>query len=310
MFPGVVGPIEIAAGPEIGGEIEPVRITRRDRNPHSAEAVLFPCWKPAGQLAPGGPAVGGFVESGARAVEGAVFPGGLPGFPERGVDDVGILRIEDHVDRTGVLVLVEHLAEGGAPVGGEKQAPLFVGPVGVALDGHEQPIGIARVDRDLRNLLAVAEAEVFPGPSPIGGAVDPVAGGEVGPLETFAAPDVDDVGVGRRHGDGADRSGRLIVEDRVPGPAVVGGLEDAAVYGADVEDVGPVGHTDGGLGPAAPMGADAAPLEGAEQGGVDLLSRQRSRGRHGGEEQSGGEHAWHPDHGSGLGGERGKSIIQ
>ncbi len=45
--------------------------------------------------------------------------------------------------------------------------------------------------------------QVLPG---VGGFVDAVAGGEIGPDDAGAAADVDDVGVGRGYRDGADRS--------------------------------------------------------------------------------------------------------
>ena len=48
-------------------------------------------------------------------------------------------------------------------------------------------------------------------------------------MQAFAAADVDDVRIGRRDGDRADRLRRLVVEDRVPRAAVVVDLPDAAV---------------------------------------------------------------------------------
>ncbi len=65
----------------------------------------------------------------------------------------------------------------------------------MAEDGGEDAVGIARIDDDLRDLLAVAKAEVDPGAAGVGRFVDAVADGEVGPLEAFARSDVDDVGL-------------------------------------------------------------------------------------------------------------------
>src|SRR5262249_48220313 len=53
-----------------------------------------------------------------------------------------------------------------------------------------------------------------------------------------AGPDVDDVRVRWRDGDGADRSRRLIVEERYPVGTVVRRAPDAAIVEAGVEDVG------------------------------------------------------------------------
>ena len=105
----------------------------------------------------------------------------------------------------------------------------------------------------------------------VGGLVDAVAVGEIGPLQALAAADVDDVRVGRRDGEGADGAGRLVVEDRLPGAAVVGGLPDAAVVDADVEDVGLAGHAGGADGAAAAERADHAPAQaGVERRGEGL----------------------------------------
>ena len=71
------------------------------------------------------------------------------------------------------------------------------------------------------NLLAVAEAEMRPRFAGVNGFVDAVASGKIGPLKPFAAADVNDVGIGKGHGDRADRTGGLIVEYRLPGIAEV-----------------------------------------------------------------------------------------
>ena len=60
---------------------------------------------------------------------------------------------------------------------------------------HQQTIGIARIDRDLRDLLAVAQAEVRPGPAGIRRFVNAVTDGKVGAMQTFAASGVDDFGI-------------------------------------------------------------------------------------------------------------------
>jgi len=88
----------------------------------------------------------------------------------------------------------------------------------------------------LGDLLPVAEPAVLPGAAAIAGAVDAVADRQVGPQQPFTARDVDDVGIGRCHRDGADRLGRLSLEDRLPGAAGVVGSPHPAVDGADVEN--------------------------------------------------------------------------
>ena len=117
--------------------------------------------------------------------------------------------------------LVENFLERASAVGRTENAALLVRAVRMAENRDEEPVWIGRVDDDLRNLLAVAQAEVRPGLAGVGGFVHAVAGGEIGALQSFAAADVDDVRIGLRDRQRADRSGRLIVEDRRPDAAVV-----------------------------------------------------------------------------------------
>src|SRR5262249_12612465 len=148
---------------------------------------------------------------------------------------------------------------GLAAVGGAVNAALGVGAVGVAQHGDEDAVGVARVDEDGGNLLAVAQADVLPRLAAVGRFVDAVAGGQVGPLQALAAADVEDVGVGGGDGQGADGAGGLVVEDRHPGAAGVGRLPDAAVVDADVEQVRPAGHAGRADGAPGAERADHSP---------------------------------------------------
>ena len=196
----------------------------------------------AGKLLPGLAAVGGLEDAAAGAVPFAVLPGTFAGLPQCGIDDVGVGGIDDDSSGTDIFVLGENLLEGLGAVGGAVDAALGIGTVGMSGDRDEKAVGIARIDGHLGNLLAIAQAEVRPGLAAVGGLVDAIADGEVGTMQSFTAADVDDLRVGGRDGDGADRAGGLLVEDRLPGAAVVGGLPDAAVDRADVEDVGLAGN--------------------------------------------------------------------
>ena len=129
----------------------------------------------------------------------------------------------------------------------------------------EQAIRVARIDDDLRNLLTVAQSEVRPGFSGVRRFVDTVAHGQVGTLIALPASYVDDVGIGFRHGDGTDRAGGLVVEDRSPNPAVVRGLPHATVGDAEVEHVWPTRYPGCSLGSATPKRPDHAPPHLVEQ---------------------------------------------
>ena len=115
-----------------------------------------------------------------------------------------------------------------------------------------------------------------PGLARVGGLVHAVAHGEIGPDDARAGADVNDVGIGRRHGDGADRAGGLVVEQRRPGGAVVGGAPDAAVIEADVEDVGLAGHAGEGARAPGAGRADRAPVHLGIEPGIERL---RGEGR-------------------------------
>ena len=69
--------------------------------------------------------------------------------------------------------------------------------------------GSLRVDVDHRDHLAVAQAEMRPRLSRIRRFVDAVAHGEIGPDDPRAAAHVDDVRIGRRDGNRADRASGL-----------------------------------------------------------------------------------------------------
>ena len=131
--------------------------------------------------------------------------------------------------------------------------------------GDEEPIGVAGIDGDRRDHLAVAQAEVLPRrpasvdlyiPSPIA---------RSGRMMPAPRPDVDDVRVRRRDGDRADRAGRLIVEQRHPVGAVVGRSPDAAVVEAGVEDVGLARNAGQRAGASGARRADVAPAHLAER---------------------------------------------
>ena len=81
------------------------------------------------------------------------------------------------------------------------------------------------------------------------------------------------LGFGRRDGDGADGACRLIVEERDPGGAVVGGAPDAAVVEADIEDVGLAGNARKRAGAAGARGPDLTPVHLGIEFGVERLGR-------------------------------------
>src|SRR4029453_8757952 len=110
-----------------------------------------------------------------------------------------------------------------------------------------QPVGVTRIDDDLRDLLAIAQSKMGPRLPRVRRLVDAVAGREIGTLEAFPAAEVDAVRVRRSDGNRADGAGALLVKDRIPRTAVIRGLPDTAVHDADVEQVWLGRHTGAGF---------------------------------------------------------------
>src|SRR6185503_18422607 len=92
-----------------------------------------------------------------------------------------------------------------------------------------------------------------------------VAAAHVAAPRLLAAADVDDVGIARRHGHGADRAAELAVADVLPGLARVLRLPHAAARAAEVVDVAIA--RDAADRPHAPAAerTDETPLERLEQ---------------------------------------------
>jgi hypothetical protein len=111
--------------------------------------------KPPGELSPGRAAVSRFVQAAPRTLPGAVFPRPLSRGPQGGIDRPGIAGIERQGDGPGVLVLVKHFLPGLAAIARAEHAALGVGSIGMPQNGDEHAVGIAWIDEDRGNLLAV-----------------------------------------------------------------------------------------------------------------------------------------------------------
>src|SRR3982751_5785387 len=135
-------------------------------------------------------------------------------------------------------------------------------------DRDENGVCVSGVDYDLRNLLAVAQTEMRPGPSRICRFVDAVADGQVGTLQTFTTSHINNVWIRWGHGNRADRARRLIVEDWIPRLAIIIGLPHAPVDLRDVKNVRLRRHTGYCARTPAAKRADAAPGQRLEQLGA------------------------------------------
>ena len=125
--------------------------------------------------------------------------------PQRRVQDARIARIHRDVDRAGGVVDEQHALPRLAAVGRAIDAARRVLAARVAHRRDEHAVGIARVDDDARDVPRVVEAEVRPRLAGVGRAIHAVAVGPVFAQVGLAAADVDDVRIGRRDRDRADR---------------------------------------------------------------------------------------------------------
>src|ERR1019366_7672576 len=88
--------------------------------------------QPETQFPPVIAAVGGFVDAAIVAAESAILHESLLLLPQRGVDRVGILGIDVDIVAAGVFVVIKHLIEMRAAIGGAEDAALWIGAVGMA----------------------------------------------------------------------------------------------------------------------------------------------------------------------------------
>src|SRR5260370_35758566 len=109
------------------------------------------------------------------------------------------------------------------------------------------------------------------------GFVETVAGREIGALQSFTAANVNDVRIGRRNGQRANGASGLVVENRIPSIAEIGGLPDPAVAGGHVENIRLVRHAGDGHGAASAEWTDAAPAHFGEKFLIVLLRGGRDR---------------------------------
>ena len=212
--------------------VQQVRITRGNRDvglEHRGQAIH--------RGFPGGPTVDRLVDPIPAPAEPAPFPERLLLLPQGREHDVGIAGRKANVVGAGVLILVQHSLERLTAVGRPEHPPLAARPVGVTQGRHEQPVRVGRIDLDHGDHLGFPKAQVGPGLAGIGGFVHPVAGGQIRPDDAGPRPDIDHVGVGRRHRNRADRTGRLPIEQRDPVRPVVGRPPDPAVIEPDVKHV-------------------------------------------------------------------------
>ncbi len=246
----------------------------------------------ADDLGPGLAGVRGLVDgrAGPAADLGEDMAAALVG---RGVEDVGIARVEMDLADAGVLVDGEHGRPGLAAVGRLVDAAVAAGAPQRAVGRDVDDVRVAGIYGDRADVLGGLEADVGPGGAAVHGLVDAVAVGDAALVVVLARADPDDVRVRGIEDDAADGIGALGVEDRGEGRPGVHRLPDAARGRGDEELVtlaGPDGEVrDAARGQGRPDRAQLERAEGQAGVGVGVLRgrrpalglRGRGRGRQG-----------------------------
>ena len=157
--------------------------------------------------------------------------------------NIGIVRIEGHVDASGVLIFVENFLPGLAAIGRAENTALGVRSVGMAERGHENDVRIVGIDDDFADGAAVAQANVLPGLASVERFVNSIAVRDVSANAGLACTHVNRVVIGVGHGEAANGSTSLFIENRRPGHGAVGRLPDAAAGRAEIIGRGIAGNS-------------------------------------------------------------------
>src|SRR5262249_28474544 len=143
---------------------------------------------------------------------------------------------------------------------------------------NKDDVRIRGMHDDARDAAGFLQAHVGPVLAGVDGLVDAVAHGiAFADQGILAGASPDDAGVRRRDGESADGLNGLLVKNRRPAIAAVGGLPDAAGRGARVVSAGIARHTDRRRDAIADSWADKTKSESALVGGIGFL---RACGNH------------------------------
>ena len=221
------------------------------------------------ELAPGRSAVDRLVDAGLRS---RVHQRGhrAVALVRRGVEHVGVARIEQDVGDPGPGSGGQHGLPGHAVVGRAEEPTLAALGPERALGCDEDHSAPARVDQDARDVLGLLEAELLEALAAVAAPVHAVAVPDVPTTDVLTRTDPEDVGVAGVERQAADRVRPLPVEDRLPGRAGVGRLPHTARARRDVPGVRSL-RIDDDVRDATrhQCGTDAAELQTAEELGVE-----------------------------------------
>ena len=217
------------------------------------KAVVF-------QLLPGRASIAGAVETAAGATAGQ-RPRRAAGFPERGEEDIGIVRVEGDVDGPGVFVLIKYFLPGLAAIHGAKYATFLVRAKRMAERCDVRDIRVFRMDEHASDGTGVLEADIFPGFASVDRFVDAVAMGNISADTGLSSAHVNHIRIGRRDGDTANGRGLLVVKDGLPSHGAIRGFPDPAAGRAKIVSVGIARNSGSGERASTAEGSDLAVLQ-------------------------------------------------
>src|SRR4030095_7505495 len=177
-----------------------------------------------------------FVEAAARPAAGEE-PGLPPCLPKRGEDYIGIVRIEDDINPTGVLVFRENLCPRFSTVAGSKNSALLIRAESVAERGDQTHIGVGLMNDERSDLAGIAQPDIFPVLSRVHRFVNTGAVSCISANRGLAGADVDGVVIRRRHRNCTNRGDVLLIEERRPIRSAVHCFPNPARHGAEVPDL-------------------------------------------------------------------------
>src|SRR6516164_10163226 len=96
-------------------------------------------------------------------------------------------------------------------------------------------VGVLRIDNDSRDRAATLQSDIDPMFAAVSRSINAVAPIRRISIVRLAGPDPDDIRIGGRNRDRANRKHWLFVENRVKADASVAGLEDSAVTKRDIK---------------------------------------------------------------------------
>src|SRR5471032_1320676 len=141
------------------------------------------------QTRPGGSTVSRLVKPAAWAAA-IQAPRRAIHLPERSKERTGVVRIKDHGDGAGLIVLIEDLLPGNAAIGRAEDSPLIIRAVGMSECGHKDDVRVPGIDDQRADVPRVLEADILPGLAPIHGLVHAIAVRDVAANAGFARPHI------------------------------------------------------------------------------------------------------------------------